>query len=120
MYFLFYEKTDQQNQLSIFFRVISTLKILLISTIGISRKLKWITEVVKVSSGNSKKTTTHLLKSTDRTILECITLYSKNSLLIKSQDMKNTWLSTIAKCLKHKLNTSFKKSNNNELKDLAA
>ena len=34
-----------------------------------------------------------------------------NSLLVKYQDMKNVWLSTIAKCLKHKLNKSFKKSN---------
>ena len=93
---------------------------MLIPTKWISRKLKWITEVVIVSNKNLKKTTSHLLKSIDKTIFEYITLYSlKNSLLIKSPDMKNTWLSTIAKCLKNKLNTSFKKSNN-KLKDIAA
>ena len=35
----------------------------------------------------------------------------RNSLFVKFPDIKNILLSTIAKCKKHKLNTSFKKPN---------
>ena len=65
---------------------------MLIPTKWISRKLKWITEVVKVRSKNSKKTTSHLLKSTDRTILECITLYSKKKYFINKISIYEEYL----------------------------
>ena len=55
--------------------VISISKILQIATKGISRKLKYITEEVKTINRNSKKTTSLILKSTDKTILKYITLY---------------------------------------------
>ena len=56
--------------------VISISIILLIPTKGISQKLKLIKEEVKTNSRNSKQTTSHILKSADRTILGYTTLYS--------------------------------------------